>query len=198
MYSNNLLIKYQKQKIMQKEINVGEVELNYKKDKKAEKFKISSSEKFHEYLGRIFDPNKIDHKEFFYAIYTDRSNHVLGHLKISEGGVAGTYVDPKMIFQGALLRNASSVLVSHNHPSGNLRPSQADKDLTERLVSVGEFMDLKVLDHIIYTGDSYLSFADERLILKKQKWKNYQLKVLSRKCQKTIRFKFHQWLRILV
>jgi DNA repair protein RadC len=85
-------------------------------------------------------------------------------VQISSGGVAGTVADPKMIFKHALEQLASSIILIHNHPSGNLTPSQADKDLTRKLKEAGRMLDLPILDHLIFTDKSYFSFADEGLL----------------------------------
>ncbi len=84
--------------------------------------------------------------------------------KISEGGTSGTVVDPKKIFKMGLLRQASSIILCHNHPSGNLKPSEADIKITKKIKEAGDIMDIKVLDHIIVSETSYYSFADEGII----------------------------------
>lgn len=89
---------------------------------------------------------------------------MLGWSRISTGGTSGCIADPKVIFQIALKSNSSSVIVAHNHPSGNINPSNSDKELTKKLRSAGSFLDIPVLDHIILTSESYFSFADEGLI----------------------------------
>ncbi|WP_439487218.1 JAB domain-containing protein [Algoriphagus sp.] len=85
----------------------------------------------------------------------------MGICTISKGGTAGTVVDAKLVFATALKGAAQSLVISHNHPSGNLLPSEQDKRLTQRLVELGKALDLPVLDHIIVTVDGYYSFADE-------------------------------------
>ena len=99
--------------------------------------------------------------EEFYILLLNRSNKVLGCTNISKGGVSGTVVDAKVIFAAALAANASSVILAHNHPSGNLKPSHADKEITQKLKGGGELLDIAVLDHLIITKDGYTSFADE-------------------------------------
>ena len=106
----------------------------------------------------------LEYKECFYSIFLNRSNKVLGVQLVSDGGMTGTVADPKIIFQAALKSHACSIIVVHNHPSGNPKPSEADKKLTHRLISAGEFLDIKVIDHIIITAENYFSFADEGLI----------------------------------
>ena len=106
----------------------------------------------------------IEYCESFYAILLNRSNHVLGVSKISFGGLAGTVVDPKKIFQVALKANAVGVILAHNHPSGNVNPSKSDNDITRKCVEGGKFLDIQVFDHIVVTRGGYFSFADEGLI----------------------------------
>ncbi|GAB2770045.1 DNA repair protein RadC [Rhabdobacter roseus] len=99
--------------------------------------------------------------EEFWILLLNRANEVLRPVQISTGGVAGTVADPKMIFKHALEQLASSIILFHNHPSGNLSPSQADRDLTRKLKEAGRMLDLPVLDHLIFTDSGYYSFADE-------------------------------------
>ena len=106
----------------------------------------------------------IEYTESFFIILLNRSNKVLGVCKISIGGLAGTVTDPKKIFQTALKANASSLILTHNHPSGNLSPSKSDNEITKKCVNAGKFLDLLVLDHIIVTRHGYFSFADEGLL----------------------------------
>ena len=102
--------------------------------------------------------------EYFYLILMNRSNHVIKKQLISQGGTAGTVVDSKLVFKAALDHLAQSIILVHNHPSGNLKPSEQDKRLTERLVKIGRELDLPVLDHVIFTDVGYFSFADEGMI----------------------------------
>jgi DNA repair protein RadC len=103
--------------------------------------------------------------EEFYILLLDRSNRVMGHYKVSQGGLAGTVVDPKVVFAAALKARASSLILAHNHPSGNLKPSQADTDLTHKITQGGELLDIAILDHLILSPEGgYFSFADEGLM----------------------------------
>lgn len=102
--------------------------------------------------------------EYFYLLLLSRSNQVIKKVLISKGGTAGTVVDSKVIFKVALEHLANSIILIHNHPSGNLKPSQQDLRLTDRLVKVGRELDLPVLDHVIFADDGYFSFADEGMI----------------------------------
>jgi DNA repair protein RadC len=97
-------------------------------------------------------------------MYLNQSNKVLHHEIVSEGGITGTIADPRIIFKNALANNATSIVLSHNHPSGNLKPSRQDELLTEKLKQAAQFLDIKVLDHIIVSEEGYFSFAEEGLL----------------------------------
>lgn len=122
---------------------------------------ITCSRDIFELLHRHFAD--LGHEEFW-IILLNRGNIVLGQHLISKGGQAGTVADPKIIFKTALERNAASIILSHNHPSGNLKPSQADISLTRKLKEGALLLDISVLDHLIFTDKSYFSFADEGLL----------------------------------
>jgi len=105
----------------------------------------------------------LNHEEFWILLLNQNSK-VLGKELISKGGVAGTYADPKVIFNIALRYQAASIILAHNHPSGNLKPSQADIDLTKKMVNAGKLLDIKILDHLIVIDKGYYSMADEGVI----------------------------------
>ncbi len=123
--------------------------------------KVVCTRQAYELLFNFWDQDSLEFVEHFQVMLLNRGNRVLGICTISKGGTAGTVVDPKLVFATALKANAASVILSHNHPSGNLNPSEQDRRLTKRLVEIGRVMDLHVLDHIILTKDGYFSFADE-------------------------------------
>jgi DNA repair protein RadC len=103
----------------------------------------------------------VDLYESFWIVLLSRSNAIMGISKIGTGGISATYVDPKIVFQRALLSNCSYIVLVHNHPSGNEIPSDEDNKLTEKLSSVGRFLELPVLDHLILSPDgTYFSYAD--------------------------------------
>lgn len=143
-----------------------EVELLYKqKVNTQERKSLKSSKDVFELLNTCYDYDKIEHKEFFYVMYTNKRNAMLSVMKLSEGGIAGTVVDVKHIIQGALLLNASGIILSHNHPSGNIKPSDADITITKRIKQAALLFEINVLDHIIVCpGNNYYSFADEGII----------------------------------
>jgi DNA repair protein RadC len=105
----------------------------------------------------------IPHEEFW-ILLLNRANRVIRKHKISLGGVHGTVADPKIIFKTALEELASGIIVAHNHPSGNLTPSQQDIDLTRKLKEAGKLLEIQLLDHLIVAGKQYYSFADEGLL----------------------------------
>ncbi len=103
-------------------------------------------------------------REEFKILLLNRANKVLGLVNISTGGVSGTVSDPKIIFASALKANASGIILAHNHPSGNLKPSEADLNLTNKVKKAGQLLEIAVLDHIILTSEQYFSMADEGMI----------------------------------
>lgn len=123
--------------------------------------RISSSRDAYEQIR----PYLLDlpHEEFWLLLLT-RANEVIRPVQVSQGGVSGTVADPKIIFKLALEHLASSIILVHNHPSGNLKPSEADRELTRRLSSAGKLLEIPILDHLIFTDAGYLSFADEGLM----------------------------------
>ena len=127
----------------------------------AEKPRIKSSSDAYEVLRPYL--SDLSHEEFW-IILLNRANEVIKCEKISSGGVSGTVADPKIIFKYALENLASAMILSHNHPSGNLSPSQADRDLTKKLKAAGNNLDIPVLDHLIFTDKTYFSFADEGIL----------------------------------
>lgn len=102
--------------------------------------------------------------EEFWLLMLNRANQVIRKERSSAGGVAGTVTDPKIIFKAALQHLASSLILVHNHPSGNLKPSEADLKLTKKLKDAGALLDIPVLDHLIFTDHGYYSFADEGIL----------------------------------
>lgn len=143
---------------------VAEIELVYRSMVKPSlRPKITSSKTAYEVLLQSWDENKIEFVEQFKILLMNTANRVLGIYELSTGGVAGTVADPKLIFSAALKANASGIILSHNHPSGNLKPSQADINLTRKIDEGGKILDVRVLDHLIMTPDGYYSFKDEGL-----------------------------------
>jgi DNA repair protein RadC len=141
---------------------LAEIEISYKpKYKVSELPKVVTSADAYGVLKEVFP--SLDYREYFYILCLNRNNKVLGYCQISAGGLCGTIADVRMIMQTALKSNSCSVILSHSHPSGNLQPSEADKDLTKKICEAGKVLDIAVLDHLIITSESYFSFADEGL-----------------------------------
>ena len=105
----------------------------------------------------------LQHEEFW-VVLLSRNNSVLKKQQISSGGVSGTVADPKIIFKMALEELASGIILVHNHPSGNMKPSEADISLTKKIKSAGQALEIAVLDHVIFTDNGYFSFADQRIL----------------------------------
>jgi DNA repair protein RadC len=123
-----------------------------------DKLKITASSDAYEILRPHFQD--IPHEEFW-VLYLNRANRVIRKQQISLGGVAGTVADPKIILKSAIETLASGIILAHNHPSGNLSPSTLDHDLTKKMKEAGRLVEIQVLDHIIFGGSKYYSFADE-------------------------------------
>lgn len=129
------------------------------KVKQSELPKLSKSEDAYEVV-RNFYADVMNYQEQFSVILLNRHNKVLGVKVISQGGVSATVADPKLIFNAAIVSLASAIIVVHNHPSGNLSPSDTDKELTKKLRAAGTLLEINVIDHLILTEDGYFSFAD--------------------------------------
>lgn len=143
---------------------VGEVKLSYYKRKEVDFYKIKNSKEIEQFIRTIFPKQLITHREYAYSIFLDRANNILGYFLISMGGISGTLIDIRVVFQAALLSNASGLVLFHNHPSSNLTPSQADINITKKIVQAGEILDIPLLDHLIISQDDYYSFADKGLL----------------------------------
>jgi len=145
--------------------NVSEVELIYKnKVKPSERPVVKSSKECYELLSSTWNENKIEFVEQFKVILLNRAQKVLGIYELSTGGVSGTVADPKLVFTAALKANACKIILTHNHPSGNLKPSMEDEQITKKMAVAGMYLDIKVIDHLIITSEGYFSFADEGLL----------------------------------
>lgn len=145
-------------------MEIAEVSVSYSNNNK-EKLKINNSKDSYNVLIACWNQHIIELQEEFKVLLLNRNNQVIGIYPLSRGGVAGTIVDPKLVFSVALKCNASNIIIAHNHPSGNLTPSEADKRITKKLKKAGEHLDITVLDHIIMTKEDFYSFNDNGLLL---------------------------------
>jgi len=144
-------------------IKISEISVSYSNSNQ-KKLKVKNSKESYKMLLNSWDKNIIELQEEFKVLLLNRSNSILGVYSMSKGGVSGTVVDPKLVFSVALKCNASSIIVCHNHPSGNLVPSDADKNLTQKLKIAGQYLDITLLDHLIISKESFYSFADSALL----------------------------------
>jgi DNA repair protein RadC len=127
--------------------------------------KITSSNSAVELLFESWDKDRIGLQECFKVMLLNNSNKVKGIFEVSTGGITGTLVDVRILFAVILKSLTTSIILAHNHPSGNLKPSEADKQLTNKIKNAGEFLDIKLLDHLIIIPDGdYFSFADEGIL----------------------------------
>lgn len=125
------------------------------------RLKISSSQTVFDIMQPLL--GSLEHEEFW-VIYLNNSNSVLHKLQISKGGITGTVVDVRLILKKAIELAAVAIILVHNHPSGALRPSDADRDVTQNLKKAASTLEIKVLDHLILTEKTYFSFADENML----------------------------------
>lgn len=137
-----------------------ELKVTLKRDE-VKKSKITNSTDAANYFRSIWDDG-IDIYESFFVIYLNSANNTIGWYKVSQGGIQGTVADPRLIVKKALDVLATSFIMCHNHPSGNLKPSDADIKLTETIKNGAEFLSIKLMDHIILSETDFYSFADNR------------------------------------
>ena len=125
------------------------------------KQKLTSSKQSSEFI-RQFYSDDIEIYESFFILMLNRANETIGYSKISQGGICGTIVDVKIVAKFVVDSLASGIIIAHNHPSGNLQPSQADIQITNKIKEIVKLLDSTLLDHIILTKESYYSFQDEQ------------------------------------
>lgn len=144
---------------------VAEVELVYKtKVKASERPLIKTSKDCYQTFLKVWDENKMEMQEEFKVLLLNRANRVIGVYEASSGGITGTVADPRLILATALKSLSVDLILGHNHPSGSLKPSKADEELTAKIKEAANYHDIKLLDHIIVTSEGYYSFADEGLL----------------------------------
>jgi len=142
---------------------IAEIKISYSHIvKPSNQIKVTSSQAVYDYVAPLW--KDIDYRESFAILLLSRSMKILGLSWISLGGISGTVVDPKIIFQIALKSSSSGIILLHSHPSGNLNPSEADLKITTKIKEGGKLLDIDVPDHLILTSESYLSMADEGYI----------------------------------
>lgn len=139
---------------------IKEIKVSYSSGNK-DKIKITNSKDSYNLFLSCWSKHTIELQEEFKVLLLNRNHQVLGIYPLSKGGVSGTVVDAKLVYSVALKCNASSIIIAHNHPSGNLKPSDVDLRLTKKLKEAGNYLDVTLLDHLIVTKHGYYSFADE-------------------------------------
>jgi len=143
---------------------MNEVGITYKRSLFETMPYVKSSKDAYEVLISIIDKSTIDHKEFFWILLLNHSNRVIGYAEIGKGDTSGVVVNIKEIFQLAIKTNASGVILSHNHPSGNLNASKRDIALTKQVKKAGNLFSISLIDHLILTSESYYSLSDNGII----------------------------------
>ncbi len=147
--------------------NVSEIDIIYKRKincKVSERPQVNSSRDGYEILLHYWNDDKIELLEEFKVLFLSRANRVLQIISLSQGGITGTIADPRLILASALKVAACSIVLAHNHPSGSLKPSRVDEELTQKIKCAAAYHDIKVLDHLIISTDGYFSFAEEGLL----------------------------------
>lgn len=144
-------------------MKISEISVSYS-NSNTEKLKVRNSKDSFKLFIDSWNKTTLELQEEFKVLLLNRSNIVLGIYPLSKGGVSGTVVDPKLVFSVALKCNASNIIIAHNHPSGNLNMSEADKIITKKLKKAGEYLDIVLLDHLIVTKDHFYSFRDNGLL----------------------------------
>ena len=139
---------------------LSEIQVSYKPGLISSKIIIDSQTAF-DILAALFPPETICLQEQFVVLYLNRANRVIGSYQLSKGGITGTIADIRLILSVALKTAATGIILAHNHPTGNLKPSEADRQITERIKQAGKLMDIELLDHIILSSEGYYSFADD-------------------------------------
>jgi len=142
---------------------VSEIKISYSCSNRSKVLVKNSQEVWNVAISH-WDLNIIEYQEEMKLVLLNRANEVLGIYNLSKGGTTSTIIDIKIILAIALKCNANAIVIIHNHPSGNLKPSEADKKLTGKLRAVCKLVDLKLLDHLIINRDSYYSFADSGIL----------------------------------
>jgi DNA repair protein RadC len=145
---------------MDMDFMAAEVTLQYKTQCQ-KKGKAMSAREAYDILVSTFREGTIDYKEYAKVLYLNQANEVVAYNTVSEGGITETAIDIRLVLQGALLTNATQVLLAHNHPSGNLKPSPQDNMITQRLKKACEIMRIHLVDHLIITSTGYYSYREE-------------------------------------
>ena len=143
---------------------VPEIKVRYNRSRKVFLGKVTNSKDAADFIRRVYPRGSVELQEAFVVLYLNRRNEILGYYRHSVGGITGTVADPRIIFATAVTSASVGMIMAHNHPSGNLSPSQADIELTRKVKEGGKLLDVQLLDHVIITKTSHYSFADNGLM----------------------------------
>ena len=144
-------------------MEIAEIKVSYT-DNNKKRLKITNSKMSYDLLLACWNKHTIELQEEFKVLLLNNTNQVLGIYPLAKGGTSSVNVDAKLVFSVALKCNAKGIIVAHNHPSGSLKVSEADKVMTKKLKKAGEYLDVAVLDHLVITKDGYYSFNDEGIM----------------------------------
>ena len=149
--------------LLEKSPHLSELKLRYQSSKRLKKssYKILGKDDAHELVSALFDADSMELREEFILVFLDASKHSFGWCRFAIGSKTSVQIDIAQIVSMALLANAHSVLIAHNHPSGNLMPSMADKHLTKAVLNALHFHGIELLDHLILTRNGYTSLREE-------------------------------------
>ena len=142
---------------------LSEIHVSYKPGLSSSTTTITNSQNAYEIFKSLFPADTISLQEKFVVLYLNRANRVIGSYQLSKGGITGTIADVRLILSVALKSLATGLILAHNHPSGNLKPSEADIQLTQKVKDAAKIMDIEVLDHMILSSNGYFSFTDKGL-----------------------------------
>jgi DNA repair protein RadC len=142
---------------------LSEILVSYKPGLTSSKTTITNSQNAYKIFKSLFPADTISLQEQFVVLYLNRANKVIGSYQLSKGGITGTIADVRLILSVALKTLATGLILAHNHPSGNLKPSEADIQLTQKVKEAAKLMDIEVLDHMILSSNGYFSFTDDGL-----------------------------------
>jgi len=143
---------------------VGEMRMSFIRKRELPHGPIRSSSDLHNAFMSLFEPDTLNYRETMWLLCLQHDYSITAVYILSEGAINATIADVRMIFQAALMANAINIAIAHNHPSGQLKPSQADIHLTKKVQEAGKIMDIALLDHLIVTRNGYMSFGDEGLL----------------------------------
>lgn len=145
-------------------MNIQEIQLKYTPVKKQDRIKITNSESAYKAFLETWNKDTLELQEEFKIMLLNQANEVIGVHTLSKGGIASTVVDIKLLFSITLKAVSSNIILCHNHPSGNLQPSQADKNLYYKIQKAARFLDIQILDNLIISNNGFYSFTDHQLM----------------------------------